>query len=194
MIKLWLASAVPISMLSLLCIAPQAQAQAQNFDVRSFFDQPTMSNDPAAGQSYLSTLGVAPQVVSPFKNTSYPSSLTGQSTNNGSGSDTGGIESGGAQGDMTHQSYQTGTGPSAMPPQTSNYTGTQSQPLQLQQATYGLLAPNSLAGQGNIPSGQYSFGFSGGAAGIYRGVSGILTGAGSLPATSTSSVDFDITQ
>lgn len=76
------------------------------------------------------------------------------------------------------------------------YTGTQGQydlngPA-LKPAATGLEAPSS-GMEGLIPSGQYNFGFGGGGTDRYRGpYAGARNNGGSLPPTSTSSVNLDV--
>ncbi len=92
-----------------------------------------------------------------------------------------------AQGDEGHTASMTGEGRQGMGANvTSNATAQQSE-ASGQVAQLGLLAPGSLGGETSFPSGQWSFGFSGGGSTMFS------TAGGALPATSTSSVDGSIT-
>ena len=88
-----------------------------------------------------------------------------------------------AQGDEAHTTSTTGEGPQGVGADvTSNLTNQQDEQVQ-ETAQLGLLTQPGI--YNSFPSGQYSFGFTGGGATTY--------GGGLLPQTATSSVDANIT-
>lgn len=90
----------------------------------------------------------------------------------------------GAQGDEAHTTATTGEGPQGVGADvTSNATGKQIEVTQRSQ--YGLLTDPGI--YDSFPSGQWSFGFTGGGATTYSADGGLL------PQTATSSVDLSIT-
>lgn len=96
-------------------------------------------------------------------------------------------------GDYGRSSQKTGDGIGQGPGKlTTAKTGKQNQQLQ-EQAWYGLLAPGTQVGTGSFPSGQWTYGFPATGGGPYQGVCGGSQG-GTLPPTSTSSVDINIVE
>ena len=89
-------------------------------------------------------------------------------------------------GDEAHVAVATGEGPQGMGANvTSDATGKQ---IEVAQVTrLGLLTSGTIGGYTSIPSGQFSFGFGGGGALMFS------SAGGTLPPTSTSSVDLSIT-
>jgi hypothetical protein len=168
------------------CRPAAAQAQGAPFDLSSF---------PATTQTF------APAQVAPLPGqpiTLMPMggpqpALTPQEFFNQTGANqAGGATAPGLTGNTgnPNSSYNTGEGPSGMGGLTTNPTSQQSIPG-MQPSMYGLLAPGSTDGTGSFPSGQWSYGFPGEGGAPYRGVDGGTTG-GTLPQTSTASVDLNI--
>jgi hypothetical protein len=180
--------------LSCFCLLP-AGAQVYNFDTSSF--EPTSitgANTPATvaplpaipaaatSTTYSMEVVPAPIPVMPWDNPNVPPDMHGTFGNSSNTTALNATQSG-----QTLSNVNTYTA-NPLAGQTAN------QRINLPQATQGLLAPGSAGGMNSFASGQYNFGFPGGAgAYINAGVNSFRYGS-ILPPCSTGSVDFDITQ
>jgi len=135
--------------------------------------------------------GVATPTFLPTATNALPSFLRGTTTTLGSAltGSSGAAMSGGATGVFGNTSSLTGAGPMGMGGLTSNLTSQQTPFSSLPQASYNLMAPNSV-NMSPFPSAQWTYGFPNEATAPFMGVDHGSVG-GFLPATSTSSVNLN---